>query len=111
MGSLVEPGQPASTPPALAPPLLAQVALRYNVYASLAPEARFTRLNGSGEQLAAAVGAFNELDRLIGVLNWWAGAAATPDGRACSAGARTALLAQCHVHAGSACQLRSALPR
>jgi hypothetical protein len=55
-----------------------QVALRYDVYASLAPEARFTRLNGSGEQLAAAVGAFNQLDRLIGVLNWWAGGVLLP---------------------------------
>jgi hypothetical protein len=40
------------------------------VYASLAPQARFTQLNRSGEQLTAAVEAFNELDRLIGVLNW-----------------------------------------
>ena len=48
-----------------------QVALRYDVYASLQPQARFLRLNEGGAHLAAAVAAFDDLDQLISALNWW----------------------------------------
>jgi hypothetical protein len=50
------------------------VALRYEVYSGLHPEARYLSLSDGGAGLAAAVEDFNDLDRIIAALNWWVAA-------------------------------------
>lgn len=47
------------------------ISLRFDVYASLTPDANYLALNANGQNLEAAWDAFSSMDDLINILNWY----------------------------------------